>query len=404
MGHATGLAHPPDGVQAVMSADPAIYARINRLLDPDDIAGIQFLYGAAPTPPQRTYNYQGRVFSGGVPFTGSGLFKFALVNGDGTQTYWQNAPDTSPADGQPDSAVTTAVSAGLFSVRLGDTLLMAPINPFMLGHPDVRLRVWFNDGSHGFQLLAPDRPLGSQSFGGALVPNPFRFEQQGRISISGVPFTGTGQFKFALVNQDGSTTYWRSAADTSPADGEPDTGFSVTLTRGHYSVPLGDSSIMLPMDPTAPAHPDVRLRTWFNDGVHGFQKLTPDRRLGRTALGKAPADSFLLGFQGRIAADGVPFNGTGQFRFALVNGSQVYWTSSVDIAPADGPPDVAVSLTVSQGLYSILLGDGTQTLPIAPEVLANANVSVRVWFSDGVHGFQLLSPDQQVSNPISFGP
>jgi hypothetical protein len=47
LGHAIGLAHPPDGVQAVMSVDFDIYQYINRELDPDDIAGAQFLYGAA---------------------------------------------------------------------------------------------------------------------------------------------------------------------------------------------------------------------------------------------------------------------------------------------------------------------------------------------------------------------
>ena len=48
VGHAIGLAHPASGVQSVMSIDPAIYANINRQLDTDDIAGVQFLYGAAP--------------------------------------------------------------------------------------------------------------------------------------------------------------------------------------------------------------------------------------------------------------------------------------------------------------------------------------------------------------------
>lgn len=37
-----------------MSIDPAIYANINRQLDPDDIAGAQFLYGAAPEIPSST--------------------------------------------------------------------------------------------------------------------------------------------------------------------------------------------------------------------------------------------------------------------------------------------------------------------------------------------------------------
>ncbi len=51
VGHALGLAHPAAGVQAVMSNDPAIYANINRILDADDVNGIQTLYGI-PEPSQ----------------------------------------------------------------------------------------------------------------------------------------------------------------------------------------------------------------------------------------------------------------------------------------------------------------------------------------------------------------
>ena len=35
-------------------------------------------------------NYQGRISIGSNPFTGTGLFKFALVNQAGDQTYWSN--------------------------------------------------------------------------------------------------------------------------------------------------------------------------------------------------------------------------------------------------------------------------------------------------------------------------
>jgi hypothetical protein len=44
-GHAVGLDH--SGSQSVMSVDFEIYKYINRELDPDDVAGVQFLYGPA---------------------------------------------------------------------------------------------------------------------------------------------------------------------------------------------------------------------------------------------------------------------------------------------------------------------------------------------------------------------
>jgi hypothetical protein len=45
IGHALGLGHSETA--AVMSADPQYFQYVNRELDPDDLAGIQFLYGSA---------------------------------------------------------------------------------------------------------------------------------------------------------------------------------------------------------------------------------------------------------------------------------------------------------------------------------------------------------------------
>ncbi len=111
-------------------------------------------------------NYQGRVAVGGVNFSGTGNFKFALVNGNGTQTYWSN-DGSSNAGTEPASAVALPVSSGLYAVLLGDSGLpnMQPIPASVFdNHPDVRLRVWFNDGSNGSQLLAPDQRVGAVGY------------------------------------------------------------------------------------------------------------------------------------------------------------------------------------------------------------------------------------------------
>lgn len=52
LGHVMGLDHPPiDGSCPVMQViDSSCFYRINRVLKPDDIAGAQFLYGAAAVP------------------------------------------------------------------------------------------------------------------------------------------------------------------------------------------------------------------------------------------------------------------------------------------------------------------------------------------------------------------
>ncbi len=82
------------------------------------------------------------------------------------QGYWANAADDSPLDGEPDAAVTLAVTNGLYEVLLGDTALpnMAAIPAAVFSQPDVRLRVWFNDGTHGFQLLSPDKRIAAVGY------------------------------------------------------------------------------------------------------------------------------------------------------------------------------------------------------------------------------------------------
>jgi len=112
---------------------------------------------------------------------------------------------------------------------------------------------------------------------------PLILNHQGRVTVGGAPFQGNGQFGFALVNGDGSQTYWRSAEDLSPADGQPDTLVNVTVSKGLYTIPLGDPALMLALDASMLAHPDVRLRVWFSDGTNGTELLSPDQRLGSAA-------------------------------------------------------------------------------------------------------------------------
>jgi uncharacterized delta-60 repeat protein len=117
--------------------------------------------------------------------------------------------------------------------------------------------------------------------------------------------------------------------------------------------------------------------------------------------GTAPAQvPQLINYQGRVAVNGVNFEGNGLFRFALVDGTGAsYWSNSPDADPADGVPDAAVQLTVTKGLYSVLLGEATLTnMAVMPStVFTHPDVRLRVWFDDGTHGPQLLSPDQRIA-------
>ena len=109
-------------------------------------------------------NYQGRVSVNGTNFDGAGLFQFAFVDGTGTTTYWSNG----------NSVVSLPVSAGLYSVLLGDTTVtnMAAIPATVFTNTDVLLRVWF-DGGAGPQQLSPDQRFTAVGYAlmAANVPN-----------------------------------------------------------------------------------------------------------------------------------------------------------------------------------------------------------------------------------------
>jgi len=116
---------------------------------------------------------------------------------------------------------------------------------------------------------------------GAAVPQVLN--HQGRIAVGRVNFDGSGQFKFALVNANGSISYW-SNDGTSTAGAAPTSPVTLAVTKGLYPVLLGDTALasMTALPATALDHDDVRLRVWFNDGIRGFQQISPDQRLAAT--------------------------------------------------------------------------------------------------------------------------
>lgn len=110
-------------------------------------------------------HYQGRVIISNTNFEGTGLFKFALVNGAGNVSYWSN-DGTSTTGNQPTAGVSLLVAKGLYAVLLGDTNLanMTAVSPAVFANADVRLRVWFNDGATGYQLVSPDQRIASVGY------------------------------------------------------------------------------------------------------------------------------------------------------------------------------------------------------------------------------------------------
>lgn len=123
--------------------------------------------------------YQGRIKASGVlvDTTTSGFpanFAFAIVNQNGTTTYWSH--DGSSVNGsQPISTIQRVIKKGLFSIELGDEGIPVhnhPGNiPGMVGLPvsvftnsPLYLRIWFDDGARGMQQLIPDVLLTTAPF------------------------------------------------------------------------------------------------------------------------------------------------------------------------------------------------------------------------------------------------
>ena len=110
---------------------------------------------------------------------------------------------------------------------------------------------------------------------------PGLISHQGKVTVGSTNYTGTGRFKFGLVNAVGNTTYW-SNDGTSSGGAEPAAAVSLAVAHGIFSVTLGDTNVAN-MTQTIPASvfstDAVYLRVWFDDSVNGSQLLTPDRRI-----------------------------------------------------------------------------------------------------------------------------
>ncbi len=121
--------------------------------------GIAALVLAAAAVAAPIISYQGVVTVHGTPITGTGYFKFALLDGN-DHVVWTH--DGSPPGSPPAGWLELPVSRGLFQVPLGDTNVLgmtAPIPAAALHTPPIRLRTWFSTNTTSFSLLSPDVPL-----------------------------------------------------------------------------------------------------------------------------------------------------------------------------------------------------------------------------------------------------
>lgn len=126
-------------------------------------------------------------------------------------------------------------------------------------------------------------------------------------------------------------------------------------------------------------------------------------------LSQSPARADELGmfnYQGYVRVQGKAFHGKGWFKFALVTHGGVVTHWSNDGSSVDGQEPIgSVECDVSQGVFSIMLGDPQAGMQPINSVIFNqsTNIWLRIWFSDGRHGFQHLKPDQKIANQQLIG-
>src|SRR5262245_40505011 len=110
----------------------------------------------------------------------------------------------------------------------------------------------------------------------------------------------------------------------------------------------------------------------------------------------ASADNVTFSYEGRVKVNGSPFNGSGQFKFSIMNtsASATLWSNDGTLS---GEHAASISLPVSEGIFSVIVGDTTLGMaPINSSVfVTHTPLKLRVWFNSGL-GFQQLNPDQNL--------
>jgi hypothetical protein len=152
-------------------------------------------------------SYQGKVTVNGIPYTGTGYFKFAVVNSAGDTTYWSN-DGTSVGAGEPTDEVTLVVNNGLFNVLLGDNTIdnMNPLSATVFNGTGRYLRVWFSDDNATFTKLNPDRRI-------AAVPYALQAEEARNAGTLG----GMSSSEFWQLGGNTGTTFGTDYLGTSDA-------------------------------------------------------------------------------------------------------------------------------------------------------------------------------------------
>ena len=129
-------------------------------------------------------SYQGQIWDGDEPYGGTGYFKFAIVDADGTTTYWSN-DGTSTEGTEPTASISLEVENGLFSLLLGDTSLpnmTTALDETSFSNPNTYLRIWFSADGFSPWAQLPDQKIASVPY--ALQAEYSKYADTASLAIS----------------------------------------------------------------------------------------------------------------------------------------------------------------------------------------------------------------------------
>jgi len=248
-------------------------------------------------------------------------------------------------------------------------------------------------------------------------------QYQGYITVNAQPFTGAGAFKFALVDRQGTNTYW-SRDGFSTGGGAPLTTLSnIAVLNGLYSILLGDRAINGMTRAIQPSifadHRDVFLRVWFDDGTNGIQQLAPDTRIASVGFAMTAATVVPGGIDGTALAPGLTLggatsgssqagvvtlkSGADQTRVSLEAGSSSAG-GSLKLYESSGTHDTVrlVAADSGSGGAQLLLknGSGTTTLELDAQDGSSTNATGLIRFKNK-SGTNVLVLDSDPGNTNS---
>jgi hypothetical protein len=119
---------------------------------------------------------------------------------------------------------------------------------------------------------------------------------QGKVMLSGMPYTGPGYFKFAFVDAAGTTSYWSNDGTSTTGD-EPTSAVQLAVNNGLFTVLLGDTTLAgmtQSLGASVFGGAERYLRVWFSSDNTTFTLLTPDQRVAAVPYALQAANADLL--------------------------------------------------------------------------------------------------------------